>query len=417
MGSTMTRREMLKTTALVTGAGILAGTQKENQRSGRGLKAVVVGAGAFGGWTALHLLRTGAAVTLIDAWGPGNARASSGGDSRVIRGIYGPNGIYVGLVARSFVLWRAHEKQWGRPLYHETGALWMFPGDDSYARSALPHLARAGLPVAQIEVAEARKRYPAVDFEGTRSVYVETEAGYLLARRACEAVVAGFIAEGGNYRQALVKPGKVVGGKLESLVLDDAESVTADTYVFACGPWLGGLFAELQPDLVRPTRQEIYYFGLPAGETPTAALPVWVDFGPRIYYGVPESERRGFKIADDTRGPGFDPTGGERLGDPAALERVRTYMARRFPAMKGAPLLEARVCPYENSPDGHYLLDRHPAAGNLWLLGGGSGHGFKLGPALGEMACAMVLGEREPEPFFSLARLKADAPTKTQMEQ
>src|SRR3954471_17951837 len=85
----------------------------------------VIGAGAFGGWTALHLLRRGARVTLLDAWGPGNARASSGGETRVIRATYGPDRIYVQMVARSLQLWRENETRWRKPLYHRTGVLWM----------------------------------------------------------------------------------------------------------------------------------------------------------------------------------------------------------------------------------------------------------------------------------------------------
>ena len=121
-------------------------------------------------------------------------------------------------------------------------------------------------------------------------------------------------------------------------------------------------------------------------------------------YGIPGNEWRGFKVADDARGPVFDPTAGERLPSPEALRSARDYLAFRFPALKDAPLLEARVCQYENSPDEHFIVDRHPRADNVWLVGGGSGHGFKHGPAVGELVAGLVLDGHAPDPQFRLDR-------------
>ena len=147
-------------------------------------------------------------------------------------------------------------------------------------------------------------------------------------------------------------------------------------------------------------------------------MPVWIAFGERVLYGIPGNEHRGFKVADDTRGEAVDPTSLERAPTAAAIAVARELLARRFPALARAPLLGAEVCQYENSPDGHFLLDRHPGARNVWLAGGGSGHGFKLGPAVGEHLAALVRGEREPLAQFALARL-ADVPAKpkTQMQR
>ncbi len=375
----------------------------------------VVGAGAFGGWTALHLRRRGARVTLVDAWGPGNSRASSGGESRVIRGIYGPDRVYVEWVARSLEIWRDSDRRWGTRLYHPTGALWMFRTEDGYARSSLPFLEEVGLAVAELGLPEARARFPQIGFEGIRTVFVEEEAGYLLARRACRAVAAALAEEGGEVREAAARPGAVRAGRMDRLELSDGSAVEADAYVFAAGPWLGTLFPDVVGDRILPTRQEVHFFGTPAGDPRfrTGALPVWVDFGERFFYGIPGGEHRGFKVADDTRGEPFDPTSGERVPAAEAVERARRFLALRFPALAGAPLLEARVCQYENSPDGHFLIDRHPEAGNAWLVGGGSGHGFKLGPAVGEHAAALVLGDAEPLPRFSLRRT---GPARTQFQ-
>ena len=378
----------------------------------RPLHVAVVGAGAFGGWTALALLRRGARVTLVDAWGAGNARASSGGESRVIRGMYGPDRLYTEWVARAFAIWEESGVRWGERLYRPTGALWMFAGDDGYARASLPLLADAGLPAAEISLAEARRRFPQIDLSGVSSVFVEERAGYLAARRACRAVARAVAAEGGEVRTVRAEPGAIEREAMSPLPLADGSHLSADAYVFACGPWLGRLFPEAVGDRVRPTRQEVFFFGSPAGDGrfDDERCPVWIDFGPRIFYGIPGNGGRGFKVADDTRGPELDPTSAERAPTPERLADARALLARRFPGMAGAPLVESRVCQYENTPDGHLLLDRHPEAPNVWLAGGGSGHGFKLAPVVGERLAAQVLGNAQPIPQFRLGRLDESMP-------
>lgn len=368
----------------------------------------VIGAGAFGGWTALHLLRLGARVVLVDAWGPGNARASSGGETRIIRGAYGGDRVYVEWVARSFELWREAESRWHRRLYHPTGLLWMCGDDEGYVRDSLPYLEAAGLHAAEMSLDEAQDRFPQLDFTGVRTLFVEREAGYLLARRACQAAAEAVEAHGeGQLRCSEAVPGPIRSGRMERLILSNGVELRADFYVFACGPWLGRLFPEVISErFLRVTRQEVFFFATPPGDPrfQEGVCPAWVDLGERIFYGIPGNEHRGFKVADDTRGALFDPTSDERLPTPARLEEAREVLARRFPAMAGAPLVESRVCQYENSPDGHILFDRHPHAANVWLLGGGSGHGFKLSPALGEYAAGILLKDGTPDPLFRLDR-------------
>ncbi len=367
----------------------------------------VIGAGAFGGWTALHLLRMGARVTLLDAWGPGNSRSSSGGESRAIRGLYGADRIYVQWVARAFALWRENQLRWNVELYRRAGLLWMFSEDDEYARASLPIAKEFGLLVDRLELDEAERRFPQINFDGVRTLYFEHEAGYLRARYACHVVCEQFQHEGGTFLETAVKPGPIRHEVMERIKLSDGGHLSADRYVFACGPWLGELFPDSIGDAIRPTRQEVYYFGTPAGDRSfePGTFPVWTDYGERFFYGFPSLDRRGIKIADDTRGEPFDPTSGNRQPSPEGIERAREYLARRFPRLRSAPLVEARVCQYENSPDGHLIVDRHPEASNVWLAGGGSGHGFKLGPALGEHVAACILGNARPEPMFSIARL------------
>jgi sarcosine oxidase len=305
------------------------------------------------------------------------------------------------MVKRAYELW----EQLDASLYVETGALWMHRGDDAYVRSSVSILEELAFPIMQLTIAEAKRQYPQIDFTGIKSVWFEARAGALSARRACGVVRDAFVKSGGTYRTAHVNPTDV--------------GVDADAYVFACGPWLGSLFPDVIGDSIRPTRQEVFYFGTPRGSERYSPdrLPVWIDFGERIMYGIPDVHGRGFKIADDTRGEPFDPTTGDRTPSKAGIDRARRLLAERFPELAKAPLLDAEVCQYENSPDGHLIIDRHPQRKNVWLVGGGSGHGFKLAPAVGEMLAEAVLSEREIPTMFRLERLRDAIRPSTQFEK
>jgi len=382
-------------------------THQTKSTSQRGLHIAVVGAGAFGGWTALFLVRRGARVTLVDSWGAGNSRASSGGETRIIRGTYGPDQPYTRMAARALQLWRENQKRWNKEMYRRTGVLWMVArDDDSYERGSLPMLREARLPYEELKPTEIGKRYPQVSLEGIKWAIFEPEGGFLLARHSCQVVLEGFLAEGGQYRQAAVDPPELSGGELKGIMLNDGSKLVADRYVFACGPWLGKVFPDVIGDRLRPTRQEVFFFGTAPGDLrfTEEKMPIWVDHGERFYYGIPGNQHRGFKIADDTRGPLCDPTTQERTPSPEALSDVRQHLALRFPELKNAPVIESRVCQYENSPDQNFIMDRHPRAQNLWLVGGGSGHGYKHGPAVGEMLADLVLSGKSPNPLFAISR-------------
>jgi sarcosine oxidase len=390
-------------------AGILNDRDRAETKMNTKTHIAVIGAGAFGGWTALYLLRRGARVALIDSWGPGNSRASSGGETRVIRGTYGPNQPYTEMAARAIQLWREHEKRWGRQLMFTIGVLWMAAeADDTFERGSMTLLRKAGIPYEELSERELARRWPQINLDGVRWGVYEPESGFLNARIACQAVLEAFLSEGGEYKQAAVLPGNLEEAKWDRLPLSDNSKIRADQYVFACGPWLGKLFPEAIGNRIRATRQEVFFFGTPAGDDrySESKLPVWADHRERFVYGIPGNQGRGFKVADDTRGPEFDPTSGDRTVSVEGLKAMRDYVGLRFPGLKNAPLLESRVCQYENSPDDHFIIDRHPLHENVWIVGGGSGHGFKHGPALGEMVARLVVGGGDADPSFRLARFK-----------
>ncbi len=375
----------------------------------------VIGAGAFGGWTALYLLRGGAQVTLLDAWGPGNSRSSSGGETRIMRGAYGPDQPYTNLAARALDLWTHHEALWKRKFFFPIGVLWMVEGNSAaaFVRGSLPFLQDAGIPFEQLGVSELASRWPQISFENVDWGIYEPQSGYLLARASAQAVVDQFVAEGGDYRQAAVRAPDLDHGTWKALPLMDGSNpdkatIVADRYVFACGPWLGKLFPRTVGPHFISTRQDVFFFGTPAGDPRynEGNVPVWADHSDRFVYGIPGNQGRGFKMADDTRGPEFDPTSGERLVNEDNLAEARRFLASRFPGMKDAPLVETRVCQYENTADHNFIVDRHPENANVWIVGGGSGHGFKHGPALGEMVAKLVLKDETADPLYRLARFK-----------
>ena len=363
----------------------------------------VIGAGVFGAWTAWHLARRGQRVVLLDAYGPAHNRSSSGGESRIIRMSYGPDEIYTRWSLRSLRQWRELFAATGEKLFLPTGVLWMAGDGDAYLRASIANLKRCGVSHELMNRRELEARYPQVNFENVACGMLETESGVLMARRAVNCVVQSGKQMGVEFRIAHVNLAPR-GDKLEAVTTHSNDNVCAGQFVFACGPWLGKVFPEVLRARIFPTRQEVFFFGSPAGDPRFAppALPTWLFQGDEMY-GMPDIESRGLKIALDRHGERVDPDTQSRLPSQEAIDQARSYVARRFPALKDAPITETRVCQYENTSNGDFLIDRHPELPNVWLAGGGSGHGFKHGPAVGEYTAARVLGEGVVEPRFSLA--------------
>ena len=358
----------------------------------------VIGAGVFGAWTAYKLRQDGASVLLLDAYGPGNSRASSGGESRMIRMGYGPDEIYTRMAQRSFALW---QELFGERhnLFVKTGILWLAHDRDPYCEATLATLERLGINHERLDHDELARRFPQISLGRVTWGMLEPDSGVLLARRAVQAVAEQARAIGVDYREeAIASP------TYGSIRTASGEEIDAGKYVFACGPWLPKLFPELLGGRIHVTRQEVIFFGVPPGDNrfSVGVMPCWIDFNDLVY-ALPNIEGRGFKLAIDAHGPEFDPDSGTRVVSESGLDAVREYMAQRVPLLADAPVTETRVCQYENTSNGDFLIDRHPEFENVWLVGGGSGHGFKHGPAVGEYVAEMLSGNKMPEPRFSLA--------------
>ena len=375
---------------------------------------VVIGAGAFGAWTAHHLQARGATVTLVDAYGPANARASSGDESRIIRCGYGPDAIYAHWARRSLGLWQEEFERIGNgqgPLFHRCGVLWLAAGDDAYTRATANTLQRAAYPIEVLDADALQRRFPHIDARDVGIGLFERDCGVLMARRAVLALVARLEDRGVRLVHARVLTTDAPrhqlsqgGAVMSHVATADGATLRADAFVFACGPWLPKVFPGLLAERICPTRQVVIYFGVPSGDDRFGPrhTPAWVDFAAGIY-GVPDLEGRGLKVGLDRHGPPFDPDADDRVLDPASIESAREWLHKRMPALADAPVVESRVCQYENTATGDFLIDRHPDFENVWIAGGGSGHGFKHGPAVGEHVAALIEGTTGTEPRFSLA--------------
>ena len=368
----------------------------------------VIGAGVFGAWTAYNLRLHGASVVLLDSYGPGNSRASSGGESRVIRLGYGPDRIYSRSAQKSLELWQQlFEKlvqTHSSSLFQRTGVLWLAREHDPYCEATLSTLQILNAKCDRLDHDALIRRFPQLELGPIAWGILEPEAGVLMARRAVQAVVAEARANRVDYIQAAIAPPQSKDSKLDSVQTTSGKRIDADRFVFACGPWLPKLFPDLLGELIHVTRQEVYFFGAAPGDEKfkPGALPVWIDFNDLVY-GIPNLDERGFKIAIDAHGPEFDPDDGDRVVTPSGLSAVREYLAQRVPSLVNAPVTETRVCQYENTSNGDFLIDKHPGFENVWLVGGGSGHGFKHGPAVGEYMVQLMSGSGVLEPRYSLA--------------
>jgi glycine/D-amino acid oxidase-like deaminating enzyme len=406
-GEGITRRDLIGGVAggLVASAAGPGGSGAA-ARPGRPWDTIVVGAGVFGAWTAWHSRRQGQRVLLLDASGPAHARASSGGESRMTRTIYGADDIYTRMAWDSLEEWRWLSKRSGLPIFHPAGVLMFFGRREPYAEQSIEAHRRLSLRLEVLDRPELARRYPQIAWDGVELGLFEPDLGVLMARRAVQTLVSEFLAAGGEYRLAAIEP-PGDGAALEGLRIRTGETLHADHYVFACGPWLPKLFPGLLANRIFPTRQEVFFVAPENGDDrfEPGRLPAWADFNDGdIYYGFPDLESRGFKIAHDQHGPAFDPDLGDRQVSATGLAEIRSYLGRRFPGLASRPLVESRVCQYENSSNGDLLIDRHPRWPNAFFVGAGSGHGFKHGPAVGRYAAELVTGRlAKSEPRFSLA--------------
>jgi len=373
---------------------------------------VVIGAGTMGAWTALHAVRSGRRTTLLDAWGAGHPRASSGDETRIIRSGHADDAFYTSWARAAREQWIAFGETTGTPVFLQVGCLWFAHRDDGFEAASAELLDDMEIPVETLSPADVRGRWPGIRTDDLVGAVFEPESGLLMARRGVAAVAAQAAREGAVFELAAVRPGRTEGDRLVEVVDGSGRAWSADAFVFACGPWLPRLFPELLEPLIRVTKQDVVFVGPAGGDARwgAEAMPCWVDFD-AAFYGIPSVDGRGFKLAPDRYGPVFDASAGERIVDPESVRLARDYLARRFPDLARQPVVETRVCQYEKTPDAQFLIDRHPSFTNVWIAGGGSGHGFKHGPVIGQHVVARLDGAAGPaDGRFAMDRPRVETP-------
>ena len=419
---TIDRREFLKAAGagaglLVTGAGSLdaalapaptAAGEAPAMSQGRP-DIVVIGAGAFGGWTALNLQKMGAKVLLVDAYGPGNSRATSGDETRGIRSSYGDRRagqaeVWTAWARRAITKWRQWDEEWGKEmkiqLFFPTGDLIMRTAPEPFTRTTRELWDKLKIPYQVLPVDEVRYRYPVINLEGIQHVLYEPDAGVVRARRSCESVAGVFRQLGGEILVQRAWPTVARGRRMQGLQLANGSILQAETYLFACGPWLPKVFPDLLGNRMRTPLGNVFYLGAPPGDVrfDFPNMPSWNFPGVTGWPGLP-ADNRGFRVR----------TGGGANGDPDVTSRnlpATAYaskdrvVAQRFPLLVNAPVLETRSCHYESSINSNFIIDKHPAMENVWIAGAGNSEGFKFGPVIGEYTAKRVLG-RDDEPALA----------------
>jgi sarcosine oxidase len=355
--------------------------------------AVVVGAGVFGAALADRLAGDGWQVTLVDRDEPAHERAESGGESRLIRYSHGPHAWYTRSAWRARELWRELQRDTGTQLLVEAGLVWFARREDGWETESERVLREEGIPVARLEPGEAAALFPSLRTDDLAFVLHEPAAGILRAREATRALVQRARQRGAVLERADARPD---GG---AVLLADGRRLEADRVVWACGAWLSRLFPELVQ--LRVTQQDLFFFDVPP-EWTTPPLPGFVDYD-HAAYGLGALDGNGMKMGPDVDGPPLDPDEWPRSPRPENERLARQYLATRFPALEGVPIRSSAVCQYSLTGDTHFVAAPHPGHGGaVWLYGGGSGHGFKQGPALAERMADWLAGTSEPEPRFAL---------------
>ncbi len=406
----ISRREVTKIllAAAVAPPG-LAASAASQAAAAKTWDVAVIGAGAFGAWSAYWLRKAGLHVILLDAYGAANSRASSGGESRIIRAAYGERDFYSRWALRSLPQWKELAARCGQEIFHETGVLTFSDGSTDFVAQSGRSLdrleqERLGIVHEQLGAAELARRFPQIGLKGNEVGILEPHSGALMARRGVQVLVAELLRQGVDYRVAAATPPSAKG-RLSSIATSGNEKISAGVFVFACGPWLPKVFPELLGRVIQPERAEVYFLGVAPGDARFSSpqMPTWIYKSKDVEaYGMPVLENRGFKVAVDKLSLPADPDTMDREPTAPYRAQLRTFLAERFPHLKDAPVIETRVCQYENTETGNYLVDRHPEMENVWIVGGGSGHGFKNGPAMGEYVASVVVRGAPLEKLFTL---------------
>ena len=371
-------------------------------------RMVVVGGGVMGLAAGCALAaQSDVAVTVLERFQVGHDWASSHGLTRAIRHEYGDATLYTEMVARSLPLWADLARETGRTLYTETGVLTLGHADDGHTLPGLDVMRAQGLPAERLTGDACRARFPQFRPDDYDAITWNPTGGMLHASECLAALAERLQARGGVLREGARVTRVEPQGDGGRVTLADGAEITADRVVVTAGPWVHDVLPGLRLP-VRPTRQQVCYFGdLPRPELfAPERFPVFLVG--MNQYGFPLQGPGWFKIGLHTFGETANPNAGYEA-DEAQVEAVRDFLRRVIPDAAAGRLALVDRCMYDVTPDEDFILDAHPGGAGVILGSGFSGHGFKFGVLIGEVLAALALGEAPSVPMerFRLSRFGA----------
>ena len=351
----------------------------------------------MGSAAACHLARCGQRVLGLDRFTPPHSLGSSHGETRIIREAYFEHPVYVPMVQRAYELWRDLEKESGTTLLRETGGVMIGRPDSDLVKGACHSAELHGLRHEMLTAGEVRERFPALHPESGMVAVWEPRAGVLLANACITAHLAQARRYGAEmrYEEPMLR-WETEGDSIRVLTADG--EYRARQMVVTAGAWISTLFPDLP---LRVERQVLFWFD-DASTSSMFALercPVhlWQFDGRRFFYGFPNLGN-GVKVAFHHGG---ELTTIDTLRREVAPDEVRDIRAavRRFLTMADGTLRTTTVCVYTNTPDEHFLIDRHPAHPQVLIASACSGHGFKFSPVIAELLADLC---QNNQPGFDL---------------
>ncbi len=361
----------------------------------------MIGLGGIGSAILAHCAARSAKVVGLEQFGPAHEMGSSSGRTRMIRKAYFEDPAYVPLLLRAYDLWGDLERASGEELLTITGLLMVGQEDAPIVAGARRAAREHHLATEVLEQQQIRARYPTLQLLPNEIGVFEPDGGVLVPERAIAAHLRTAIKAGAHVRFGMaVADWEAKGEGFEIRLVDDSR-ISAQSLILAMGPWF-------QDALGVPLRIQR---NVQAWFTPTSAAYAADRFPPFLVerenfpaplYGFPDFGD-GIKAAFHAHGELTDAQQLNRDIDNARdIEPIVAAMAQWMPGAAGT-LRAAKVCPYTLTPDGHFVIDRHPDHARVILCGGFSGHGFKFAPVIGEIAADLALEGRSRHPIDFLS--------------
>ncbi len=374
---------------------------------------LVVGCGGVGSAALMHFARRGARVLGVDRWLPPHEQGSSHGQTRLIRLAYFEHPDYVPLLREAFQGWEELAGQSGEPLLNLTGLLEVGPAQGPLIQGVLRSAGEHSLPIEHYRSSDFQERFPGFELPSGHQAVFEQQAGFLPVEDCVRICLQQASEAGAEFCEGISVTSWSVGstGVLVQGTdrQDDSWQASCDSLVVTAGSWAGELLADLGiPLTIR--RKSLFWFDIQsdvADYTPTGGTPAfYFELSSGDFYGVPAIPPWGLKVGQHTGGATVsDPACVNRSVDPAEQQSVQRFL-RTCLKPTSLQVTRHRVCLYTDSPDGHFIVDRHPQYPQVLFAAGLSGHGFKFAPVLGQALVDLALDQRTelPVDFLGLDR-------------